>query len=447
MKNRPLAASFVLSISRSLEQFMAKISGFSFVRVAMAGVCLAAGGEASAASYTWDGGGTDSNFGTAANWTTDVAPVGGTGNAFVFTGSTGLSPVLNGTLEWFTAGIEFGTGASSFNIGPSSAGNVVGQRFNMSSGSTVTQDSANDQSITATVLFNSGTYTINGAGAGSLTLNSVRISGSQTLNINHGVDLGAVAVIGAASTTSFNVATGVVAKVNGVFANSTSLGVATSVTKSGAGTLELNAANTYTGTTTISAGSLLVNNATGSGTGASGIAMTAGVLGGTGIIAPNGKDISIQGGTLTVGHLSDSAGTGVIDLAFQKAGGVSNFSLSSSVTVRLDIWGAGSNEKLVFGSGVNAFDSISLSGATLQVDSAFTGWQVGDSFDLFDWGTSPLTLFSSAFVLPDLTGGLSWDTSELYTSGTITVVPEPATIGLTGLGLFSLFMMRRKVSA
>ena len=47
----------------------------------------------------------------------------------------------------------------------------------------------------------------------------------------------------------------------------------------------------------------------------------------------------------------------------------------------------------------------------------------GDVFNLFDWGTASGTFDSVS--LPALTGGLTWDQSQLYTNDTITVVPEP----------------------
>ena len=39
--------------------------------------------------------------------------------------------------------------------------------------------------------------------------------------------------------------------------------------------------------------------------------------------------------------------------------------------------------------------------------------------------------------------GLSWDTSKLYTQGSITVVPEPSTALIGGLGILALLRRRR----
>jgi hypothetical protein len=55
--------------------------------------------------------------------------------------------------------------------------------------------------------------------------------------------------------------------------------------------------------------------------------------------------------------------------------------------------------------------------------------------------------FSGTFAnvnLPPLDAGGGWDTSQLYTTGVITVVPEPASIGLILLGASGLLVRRRR---
>jgi len=53
----------------------------------------------------------------------------------------------------------------------------------------------------------------------------------------------------------------------------------------------------------------------------------------------------------------------------------------------------------------------------------------------------PSGTFASV-LLPDLPGMLGWDSSHLYSSGTLSVIPEPATLSLLALGL--LLAWRRR---
>ena len=58
---------------------------------------------------------------------------------------------------------------------------------------------------------------------------------------------------------------------------------------------------------------------------------------------------------------------------------------------------------------------------------------LGDSFQVFDWtGVSPLGAFAS--ISSNLPAGYSWDTSQLYTTGDVTLVaiPEPSSLALLG---------------
>jgi len=69
--------------------------------------------------------------------------------------------------------------------------------------------------------------------------------------------------------------------------------------------------------------------------------------------------------------------------------------------------------------------------------------ELGDSFDLFDWGSIDGAFAN--FDLPTLDGGLRWDLSELYTTGTLSVsaVPEPSSLVLL-CGFAWIGLARRK---
>ncbi len=49
----------------------------------------------------------------------------------------------------------------------------------------------------------------------------------------------------------------------------------------------------------------------------------------------------------------------------------------------------------------------------------------------------------SSLVLPDLLGNLSWDSSLLYSNGTLSVIPEPATLSLLTVAMLMACRRRR----
>lgn len=229
------------------------------------------------------------------------------------------------------------------------------------------------------------------------------------------------------------------------------------LTKTGSGALSLTGASTYEGGTSVVAGTLDVSNTTGSGTGLGTLTVDAGtILTGGGIISPaSGKNIVIDG-VLAPGALGSATGT---DLAINLTG-ASTLSINSELNFTLfgnDNLGTlnplTQNSSLVV-SAPN-WSSLTIgSGAVLNVGLntgvTTTGWSAGDAFKLFDWlgilaGTPPSsgTAFS-AINLPALDGGKTWDTSQIFTTGQITITPEPGRALLLMLGLLGLAFRRRR---
>jgi T5SS/PEP-CTERM-associated repeat protein len=98
--------------------------------------------------------------------------------------------------------------------------------------------------------------------------------------------------------------------------------------------------------------------------------------------------------------------------------------------------------------GLTDFDTLNVTG-DWTIDGTLTvllaeGVSVtdGSSFDLFDWEGSVSGEFSE-LELAELSDGLSWDTSNLYTDGMIGVIPEPAVLSLVGVAGVALLITRR----
>ncbi len=183
---------------------------------------------ASAEAQTWDGGGADNNWGTAANWSPDGVPAhNGTAN-LIIAGNTRLTPTIN--VVWSINSLTFSSASSSaFNIGGSQL--TIG-------GGGITTDNANatGQSINnSTVSLGAPqTWTVNSA-TGSLGVGAAIVNNGNTLTID-GV-----------GTTYLGGATGTLSGSGGL-------------TKNGAGTLQLTgpAANTFSGTTAVNTGTLVL---------------------------------------------------------------------------------------------------------------------------------------------------------------------------------------------
>ena len=191
-----------------------------------------------------------------------------------------------------------------------------------------------------------------------------------------------------------------------------------SVNKTGAGTTILSQSNSYTGTTTVSNGKLVINGniSTSSLT----TVNSGGTLAGSGTL---GNLSVLSGGTL-------APGSGIDDLGI-----IGDMTLADGSSSEFEINTSGDISDLVTASALLTFGGI------LNVTNIGGTLINGDTFNLFDWGSSSGSF--SSVNLPGLGGGLSWDQSGLYVNGEITVVPEPAAILLGGLGVLALLRRRR----
>jgi autotransporter-associated beta strand protein len=171
---------------------------------------------ASAATFTWSGGGVNNNWTTGSNWVGGTAPTPGTPNDFVFSGSNSgkFSPNVTGT-TYQVSSLTFGAGAT-------------------------------------------GSYTITGA------LNSSLVVGSITNSSGYLQTIGGVNSL---PSLQFSNAGTIDTGTSGILIRSRLAGSA-NISKTGSGQLEIaNAsANTYSGNFTVATGSLLLGANLGSST-------------------------------------------------------------------------------------------------------------------------------------------------------------------------------------
>ncbi len=140
---------------------------------------------------------------------------------------------------------------------------------------------------------------------------------------------------------------------------------------------------------------------------------------------------SVISGNLIAGALQGFLATAGEILVTSCATDQNGVILQSTATLTLDLGGAAP----CTGYGqYNVAQSLTLNQPTLNLvlTNGFT-LTPGEQFKILSWGT--LTGAFGTLTLPPLSAGLAWDTTLLYTAGTITVTkPAAPTIGITAGG-------------
>ena len=185
------------------------------------------------------------------------------------------------------------------------------------------------------------------------------------------------------------------------------------------GTLILSGVSTYTNVTDLLSGSMVINGSLQSAmiTAASGTTLM-----GTG---------TVQSVTMNAGSIL-AAGNSPGTMTFQ-----GDLMLSAGSTNLMEIASASSYDQLM-GSDVN---TLTAAGAIIF---DFTGASVsaGDTFAVFDsWGT--LANGGATVSIVGIDESLI-NTDDLFSTGLISVIPEPATIGMLWLGALITMLVRRR---
>lgn len=197
------------------------------------------------------------------------------------------------------------------------------------------------------------------------------------------------------------------------------------ITKTGTGTLILSGANTFTGAIAVANGTLLVNGNSSAATGAVTVSFGA-ALGGSG---------TVGGVTTVAGDLKPGSSPGA--LTFTRG-----LTLADTSATTFEIASLSSFDVLANDGG----DTITFQdGADVLFDFAGYTAVYNDSFlVLSNWG-SRVASGTLNLSVTNLTAGYSLDTSNLLTTGVVTVIPEPATIGMLGLGALITLVLRRRL--
>ncbi|MCC7519007.1 MAG: PEP-CTERM sorting domain-containing protein, partial [Verrucomicrobiae bacterium] len=169
--------------------------------------------------------------------------------------------------------------------------------------------------------------------------------------------------------------------------------------------------------------------------------------------------VRLQGGALQLGSLVNEGslvGAGAVQAASVISSGLlspgfspGTLSFSNDLTLTVAA-------QLVFeiaGTNALAYDRLLIGGAfakagTVLVTNLGWGFAAGDTFDFFEAGSLSGS-FTSMLPLPDLAGGLTWDTTLFESHGIMSVVgviPEPGVVSLLLLASagFLVFRQRRK---
>lgn len=429
-----------------------------------------------AATYTWDGGGGNSNWSTANNWNPDSAPSSGGGHDLVFATGNRLSNSASGG-GWTINSVTFDSSAGAFTLSgggltlgaggitnASTATQTINNQFTLSADQTWTASSG--AIVTGTSYFNANSKDLTLAGSSSVTINNqigsadvLTTTGSGNRSFASQISANTVNVQNTGSTTF-----------------SDQINVTTLNASAGTSTF----ANVQAGSGGINISGTANANFTGPVAGGSGSGIT---LSGSGNIDFSG---SITGGTLTL----TSGFTGTATLSGSGSKNISSTVVSGGTLV-MDQAGGGDaiNGSLTVNNGgsviftgdnqVPAWQTVTLNeGGTLflgDTDQTFTNLIItGDSIIDFGSGGSELNISGSITLSSDITLTIiNWngsvdvfagvdpgapvvnveyaDTSgNVYATGTWgggyvtpgTPVPESGSAGLllvgSGVGLFLL---------
>ena len=393
-----------------------------------------------AASYTWDGGGTDGNWTTTANWFGDVAPVGASTNDLSFAGTTRTLTTNNFATGTDFRNFTFESNAGAFTLAGSNRTDLFGSITNLSSSLQTISLPLYLQNANTAYAVNTGSgagMTISGVIAGNTGAVLTKL-GSSTLTLSAanslagGFDVAEGTLkMGNASANAFgsgkgnlSISNGAVFDVNGLAVRNNGLNGAGTILNSAAGNGsftfgENNTGGNFRGNFTNSGAGALTLSKVGTGT----VVLSGQMSGNMGsALAINGGQLTLSNGfannkssatelTITGGTLLSQEGaswSGAVSTSvsignsatstaslLQVSGGNLNFG-SGFFTIGANASATGENKFLMTGGtvtqAVNAIRVGVYNGGIMEVSggvvNALAGIQFGSSGAATTWTTN-----------------------------------------------------------
>ena len=390
---------------------------------------------ARAATYTWDGGGADSNWATANNWNPNGAPSTSGGHDIVFATSNQLSNNANNG-GWTINSLTFASGAGTFSL---SGGNLGINSGGITNSSTGTQTIANQITLSANQTWNasSGAIIANGyvggngknltlGGGSAITFNS-QLNGAGTVTTGgagsrtfNGYTSAATFSIGGSGTTTFNgelnassgitiTGSGNVA-LTGQFDNGT-------LTLNGTGTTTLSGSGSKNISSTVVNSGTLVMDQTGGGDAINGS-----------LTVNNGGTVEFQGDNQVPAWQTVTLNTGSTLLLGDTTQAFTNLVITGDSVI--DFGGGGS--------------ALNLSSLTVANNAILTIVNWNNAVDMFSAQSNPGSSVVQVYYADTGSNGTYSSGGGSIRPGT--PVPEPATYGLimTGSSIAVLVWLRRR---
>jgi fibronectin-binding autotransporter adhesin len=318
----------------------------------------------------------------------------GTAGTLSVDGSNSSASGSGGTMTWGSGG---GTANVTFSNG--AAGN-----FHRTMGLTTTSlaGSATAGTTTHVTVESGATFTTNAlsvaAAGGTTTSATLDVTGAGSA-----VTVDSMVVGNAATDTAVvNVLSGGTLTVSGPSGNG-------STTLNHTGTITINGGTLNTGGLTNNGGTLTFSSGTLGITGTNGL-----TIGSTG---PLGNDVTVGSGqTVNVTNATIINGGASLTL---NAGNLNSGSVTLNSTSTLGIRLGGTARGSQYGA-LTATGNVALAGSLVITLNSFTP-SAGQTFDVLDWAPGLVSGTFSNLQLPALSPGLTWNTSQLYTAGIISV--------------------------